>query len=70
LFFSTRDYIKAGYFKLIPEMYAKTPVLVPWAVGARIVLVLILALGFYQSYKSIKKKYLVELESGKISIRK
>jgi hypothetical protein len=70
LFFSTRDYIKAGYFKLIPEMYAKTPALVPWAVGARIMLVFVLALGFYQSYKSIKNRYSTELKSGQVSIRK
>ena len=70
LIFSTKDYISQGYFKLVPEMYAKTPVLVPWAVGARIVIIGVLALGFYQSYKSIKRKYSVELTSGQVSIRK
>lgn len=69
LVFSTKDYIKAGYFKLVPDFVAKTPVLVPWVNGARIMLLFIFVLGFIQAYTTIKKKYGHEIESGKITVR-
>ncbi|SHH18201.1 sodium-dependent transporter [Tepidibacter thalassicus] len=69
LFFSTLDYIKAGYFKAIPDFVAKTPVLIPWVNAARIVVVGVLLFGFVQSYKSISNKYGKELDENKVSIR-
>ncbi|KXG76483.1 sodium-dependent transporter [Thermotalea metallivorans] len=69
LFFSTRDYITAGYFKAIPSFVEKTPQLIPWVNGARIVLVTVLAVGFIQSYKSISSKYKEEIETNKVSVR-
>lgn len=69
LIFSTKDYISQGYFNLIPEVYVKAG-LGSWALFARILIVLVLILGFYQSYVSIKKRYKVELETSKVSIRK
>jgi NSS family neurotransmitter:Na+ symporter len=69
IIFSTKDYIKAGYFKLIPDFVAKTPQLVPWVNFARIVLVAVLAFGFIQAYRTIKRKYGHELQTGQISIR-
>jgi len=62
--------LKAGYFKIVPDFVAGTPVLVPWVQGARLVMLVVLAFGFYQAYKTVKEKYGVELESGQVSIRK
>jgi SNF family Na+-dependent transporter len=70
LVMSTKTYIESGYFKIVPSFVAAAPQLIPWVQGARVVIVAVLALGFYQAYKTIKDKYAVELESGKISIRK
>lgn len=70
LVMSTINQFKAGYFKLVPDFVAGTPVLIPWVQGARVVMVLVLAFGFYQAYKTVKEKYGVELESGNVSIRK
>jgi len=70
LIMSTKDYIKAGYFKMIPDFVAKTPVLVPWVQAARFVVVGVLILGFIQAYKTIKDKYSVELQTNQVSIRK
>jgi hypothetical protein len=67
---STRDYIKAGYFKLIPDFVAKTPQLVPWVQGARFVVLGVIIIGFIQAYKTIRDKYSVELQSNQVSIRK
>jgi neurotransmitter:Na+ symporter, NSS family len=67
---STLDYIKAGYFKLIPSFVANTPQLVPWVNGARVVILAVFILGFIQAYKTIKDKYAVELQTNKVSIRK
>ncbi|WP_069649048.1 sodium-dependent transporter [Caloranaerobacter ferrireducens] len=69
LFFSTKDYFKAGYFKLIPSFVADKPQLIPWVVGGRIVVIVVLIAGFIQSYISIKNKYGSELAEGKILIR-
>lgn len=57
LIFSTKDYIKAGYFKIIPSFVEKTPILVPWVQGARVLLLFILILGFTEAYVTIKRKY-------------
>jgi neurotransmitter:Na+ symporter, NSS family len=67
---STMDYMKAGYFKLVPSFVEKTPQLIPWVQGARFVLITVFVIGFIQAYKSIKDKYAVEMESGVVSIRK
>lgn len=67
---STYNNLKAGYFKIVPSFVANTPVLVPWVQAARLVMVVVLVFGFYQAYKTVKEKYGVELESGKVSIRK
>lgn len=69
LIFSTKDYIEAGYFKLVPSFVEKTPQLVPWVQGARVVIFAVLLTGFIQSYKSIKAKYGKELSENKVSIR-
>ncbi len=70
LVMSTRDYLKAGYFKMVPDFVAGTPVLVPWVQAGRFVVLAVLVIGFFQAYKTIKDKYQVELESGQVSIRK
>jgi len=70
LVMSTRDYITAGYFKIVPTFVANSPALVPWVQGARVVVLTVLVLGFVQAYKTIKDKYGVELESNQVSIRK
>lgn len=69
IIFSTRDYIKAGYFKLIPSFVENVPQLVPWVQAARFVVIAVLLIGFFQAYTTIKKKYGAELETGKISVR-
>ncbi|OGO79319.1 MAG: Na+dependent transporter [Clostridiales bacterium GWB2_37_7] len=70
LVMSTRDYIKAGYFKLVPSFVANSPQLIPWVQAARFVVFGVLAIGFFQAYKTIRDKYGVELESNQVSIRK
>lgn len=70
LIMSTRDYIKAGYFKIVPDFVAKTPVLVPWVQAARFVVLGVIILGFVQAYKAIKDKYLVEFQTNQVSIKK
>lgn len=70
LVMSTRDYIIAGYFKIIPTFVAKSPQLIPWVQGARVVVLSVLVLGFFQAYKTIRGKYEVELKSNRVSIRK
>lgn len=69
LIFSTLDYIKAGYFRAVPSFVENTPVLVPWVNGARAVIIVVLVVGFTQSYRSIKSKYGKELSENKVSIR-
>jgi len=70
LVMSTRDYIKAGYFKLVPDFVAASPQLIPWVQAARFVVVGVLIIGFFQAYKTIRDKYGVELQSNQVSIRK
>jgi len=67
LFFSTKDYVAAGYFKLVPSFVANTPVLVPWVQLARLMLVIVFVLGFTEAYRKIKTSYGKELEENKIS---
>jgi hypothetical protein len=67
---STIEYAKQGLFKLIPDSIVKTPELAPWLNGGRIVVAAVLIIGFIQAYKTIKDKYLIEMQSNQISIRK
>jgi len=69
LIFSTIDFMKAGYFKAVPSFVENTPVLVPWVNGARGVIFVVLIVGFFQSYKSIKTKYAKEISENEVSIR-
>ena len=70
LFGSTKSYLEEGYFRLIPSFVEKTPELIPWVNGARIVLVVVFIIGFIGTYKSIKAIYGKELEENKVLIRK
>lgn len=56
LIFSTIDFVKAGYFKLIPSFVADKPALVPWVLGARIILGLVFALSYILTYRSLSEK--------------
>jgi NSS family neurotransmitter:Na+ symporter len=67
---STAAYIKDGYFKFIPTFVAKTPVLIPWVNGARVVLLVVFVLGFIGTYKSLKAVYGEEISQNKVLIRK
>lgn len=69
LVFSTIDYIKQGYFQLIPKFVENSPALIPWVIGARIVIITVLVVGFIQSYKAIKSRYSKELSENQVSIR-
>jgi SNF family Na+-dependent transporter len=69
LIFSTKDYIDAGYFKIIPSFVENSPQLVPWVQAARVVIFTVLAAGFIQAYRSIRTKYGKELEENEILIR-
>ncbi|MGH4120111.1 hypothetical protein [Clostridium sp.] len=67
---STWTYIQEGYFKFIPTFVAKTPELIPWVNGARVVLMLVFILGFVGTYKSLKAVYGEEITQNKVLIRK
>lgn len=67
---STKDYIAAGYFKMVPSFVEKTPELVPWVNGARLMIFIVLTVGFIQAYNTIKKHYGEELEKNQVLIRK
>ncbi len=67
---STKAYIEEGYFKLIPSFVAKTPELIPWVNGARIVLVVVFIIGFIGTYRSLKDIYGEEVVQNKVLIRK
>lgn len=60
--FFTLEYAKAGNFKLVPSYVASSPELVIWVNLARVVVILVLIVGFIQSYKSIKSKYGKEID--------
>ncbi|WP_304650795.1 sodium-dependent transporter [Thermoanaerobacter thermocopriae] len=57
LIFSTKSYIDDGYFKWIPSFVEKTPELIPWVQGARLLLLTILIIGFAETYYTIQKKF-------------
>jgi NSS family neurotransmitter:Na+ symporter len=67
---STITYIQEGYFKLIPSFVAKTPELIPWVNGARMVLVVVFIIGFIGTYRSLKAIYGEEIVQNKVLIRK
>lgn len=67
---STKTYIEEGYFKLIPTFVAKTPELIPWVNGARMVLVVVFIIGFIGTYRSLKDIYGEEVVQNKVLIRK
>ncbi|MFT5876032.1 MAG: NSS family neurotransmitter:Na+ symporter [Clostridium sp.] len=67
---STVSYYNEGYFKFIPTFVAKTPELIPWVNGARMVLLVVFVLGFIGTYKSLKAIYGEEIVQDKILIRK
>jgi hypothetical protein len=46
------------------------PKLGPWVLTARIVIIIVLVIGFFVSYKSIKRSYGEEIAQGKILIRR
>lgn len=65
---STIEKAGKGYFKLIPTFVADKPESIGWVVAARFVMIFVLAIGFFEAYRSIKKNYSVELTSNKVSI--
>ena len=67
LVFFTMDYWIQGNFKLIPSYVAQTPEFIPWVNLGRVVVLLVLIIGFVQSYKSIKTKYAKEIENNKVT---
>ncbi len=67
LVFFTRDYAIAGNFNLIPAYVADMPDMVIWANLGRIMVILVLGLGFIQSYRAIKRKYKDEIEAKNIN---
>lgn len=70
LIFSTKTYWDVGYLRWIPSFVENTPVLVPWVIAARLVLIGVLTFGFFQSYVSIKKNYGEELRQNRILVQK
>ncbi|MGC8955800.1 MAG: sodium-dependent transporter [Fervidobacterium sp.] len=56
LVFSTIDYAKHGYFKLIPDFVKNNPVLIPWVIAARIVLIIVFISSFILTYKNLGQK--------------
>ena len=52
-------------FKLVPSYVASTPEFIPWVNLGRAVVLIVLVVGFIQSYKSIKSKYTKEIENNK-----
>jgi len=70
LFGSTVSYIQEGYFKMVPDFVAKTPELIPWVNGARIVILIVFIIGFIGTYRSLKAVYGEEIVQNKVLIRK
>jgi SNF family Na+-dependent transporter len=68
LVWSTINYYKDGYFKLVPKFAEQIPELIPWVQGARVVVLSVLIIGFVQSYRSIKRKYADEIREGKVLV--
>ncbi|MBW9156657.1 sodium-dependent transporter [Clostridium sp. FP2] len=67
---STKSYIEEGYFKLIPSFVVKTPELIPWVNGARMVLIVVFIIGFIGTYRSLKAVYGEEILQNEVLIRK
>ncbi|MFN3691548.1 MAG: sodium-dependent transporter [Fervidobacterium sp.] len=63
LVFSTIQYIKEGYFNLIPRFALNIPELIPWVIFARIVLAVVFILSFVLTYKSLSEKLDKQIES-------
>jgi len=63
LVFSTINYVKNGYFKLIPDFALGTPKLIPWVIDARVVLIVVFVLSFILTYRSISQK--LDKENGR-----
>lgn len=64
----TKDYYLAGNFKAIPSYIAETPELAIWINLARAVVVVVLLTGFIQTYRSIKSKYISEIQNNKVEV--
>ncbi|NPV88915.1 sodium-dependent transporter [Coprothermobacteraceae bacterium] len=67
---TTINYYKDGYLKLVPSFVEKTPALIPWVNGARIVLLAVFILGFVEAYMTIKNKYADEIKQNKVLLEK
>ncbi|MFN6992059.1 MAG: Na+dependent transporter, partial [Fervidobacterium sp.] len=61
--FSTIQYIKDGYFNLIPKFVLSTPELIPWVIFARVVLAVVFILSFVLTYRSLSDKLDKQIES-------
>ena len=61
----TKDYWTAGNFKITPSYIEGIEYMAPWVNAARLVVVVVLIIGFAQTYRAIKRKYKDEIESNK-----
>ena len=61
----TKDYALAGNFKIIPSYMVGNEDFVGWVNLARAVVVVVLIVGFIQTYTSIKAKYKSEIANNK-----
>ena len=61
----TKDYALAGNFKIIPSYMVGNEDFVGWVNLARAVVVVVLIVGFIQTYTSIKAKYKSEIVNNK-----
>ena len=61
----TRDYWIAGNFKIIPSYINGIEYMAPWVNAARLVVVVVLIIGFIQTHRAIKRKYKDEIETNK-----
>ena len=63
----TKDYWTAGNFKITPSYIEGIEYMAPWVNAARLVVVVVLIIGFAQTYRAIKRKYKDEIESNKVN---
>lgn len=74
LYFSTKEYVKGGYFSFNKDVLVQyldvDPKLGSWIIAARIVVIIVLIVGFIVSYSSIKRSYGEEIAQGKVLIRR
>ena len=61
----TRDYWIAGNFKITPSYINGIEYMAPWVNAARLVVVVVLIIGFIQTHRAIKRKYKDEIETNK-----